>query len=61
MIYNEVIDTLRAIMNIFRYNQQEKKIRRKKKDEKAKWYGLPKADKVHEEFGIDNVRSLSNP
>ena len=55
VIYNEVIDTLRAIMNIFRYHQTKSELKKKQERNKNnKWYNKSKstAETVHQEFGI---------
>jgi len=46
VIYNEIVDTLRAIMNIFRYYKVVHKINKKSKK------ASPRGKKVHDEFGI---------
>lgn len=49
VIFNEIIDTLRAIMNIFRYYIEENGIKYKKNSNKS---GSPRKTKVLEEFCI---------
>lgn len=57
VIYNELIDTMRAIMNIFKY-KKSKMLRKKKKPKDAKEPESPGKEKppknVHDEFKIRN-------
>ena len=52
VIYNEVIDTVRAIMNIFKYKMRTKV--KKKKRAGAATTSSPTKGNVHAEFGIRN-------
>jgi hypothetical protein len=57
VIYNEVLDTLRAIMNIFRHHRNDLLPKNGKRDKaREAWYGLPKADKAYEDFGTEKLR-----
>ena len=53
VIFNEVIDTMRAIMNIFKY-KKGKLLRKKKTAAGAASPSPRKTQNVHTEFGIRN-------
>lgn len=52
VIYNEVIDTVRAIMNIFRYYKRLSNTNYKKNQKRKAWFDPVNAENVHREFGL---------